>query len=308
MTFRRQALTATFLSLFAVAGARAQTAAIGDVSASGDADRFDSLRLRTGAFLRYESPYRYMGITAQGTHYSQSGWKRDAPAILFMLRNQRRDTLAGTLAEGGVVRVAGRNRLIGDATWSLRPSPRTGFEILAAGDLVETRRALDRATAYTFFGVSTERQLTPRFTAIGLAAYQRFTDGNKRPHLRARLIWLLVPEQGISAQVRLRQFQSQALEEPNVYFNPRRYHQWDAGMVMRKRYAGWSLSGTVAAGREEIDGGVNRTTGVVDLRAEGTLRGRMHVVARASYNRSAGFAIADRYWYRQAGVALAVPF
>ena len=305
---RRLAVTAFFLALMGVTGARAQTAALGDVTVSGDADRFDSLRLRTGAFLRYESPYRYIGIAAQGTHYAQSGWNRDAPAILFLWRNQRRDTLAGTLAEGGVVRVAGRNRLIGDATWSLRPSPRSGFEILAAGDLVETRRALDRATAYTFFGVSAERELTPRFTAIGLAAYQRFTDGNERPHLRGRLIWLLVPEQGISAQVRWRQFQSQSLEERAVYFNPRRYHQWDAGMVVRKRHAGWFWSGTVAAGREEIDGSIGRTTGVVELRTEGTLQRGVHIVLHAAYNRSAGFAITERYWYRQAGVTVTVPF
>jgi hypothetical protein len=297
-----------FVALLGSTTVHAQTAALGEVDVTSDADHFDALRLRTGAFLRYESPYRYEGVAVQATEYTQSSWKRAAPAALFLWRNQRRDNLAGTLAEAGLVHVAGRTRVIGDATWSLRPSARTGFEILAAGDLVETRRSLDRATAFTFFGASAERDLTPRFTAIGLAAYQHFTDGNNRPQLRGRLIWLLVPEQGISAQLRARHFTSQQLNVPGEYFNPRRYLQWDAALAIRKRYAGWIWSGTVAAGREQIDGNINRTTGLVDFRGEGNLPRGMHVVLHAAYNRSAGFAISDRYWYRLIGVTFVVPF
>src|SRR5437870_2096928 len=185
-----------------VGGVHAQTTAIlGDISASRDADRFDALRFRTGALVSYASSFDYAGLAAQTTHYSQSGWHRNAEAILALWRDQRRDTLAGSLAEAGFARIAGHTRFIGDATWSLRPTERTGFELLAAGDLVETQRALDRAIAYTLFGASAEQQLSERFTAIGLAAYQRFTDGNERLHLRGRLIWLLVPEHGITAQL-----------------------------------------------------------------------------------------------------------
>ncbi|MGZ5140616.1 MAG: hypothetical protein ACXWCX_22690, partial [Burkholderiales bacterium] len=205
--------------IFAANVAMAQTAALGDFTSSGDADRFDSLRARGGALFDYKSPFEYFGVAAQDTHYSQSGWHHDAQAALFLWRNQRRDTLAGTLAEAGIVRVNGRTRVIGDATWSLRPAPHTGFELLAAGDLVETQRALDHATAFTFFGASAEQQLTSRITAIGLGAYQRFTDGNERVHLRGRLVFLLLPTQGVSAQVRYRQFQSRQLDVGNAYFN-----------------------------------------------------------------------------------------
>jgi len=177
-------LLAALAAMLAAAGAQGQTAALGEVSASGDADHFGALHLRTAALTGYASPFRYAGIALQTTRYTQSGWHRDAPAALFLWRNQRRDTLAGTIAEVGVVRIEGRTRLIGDATWSLRPNPRTGIELLAAGGLVETRRALENATAHTFVGISAERQLGQRFTLIGLAGHQRFTDGNERLHLR----------------------------------------------------------------------------------------------------------------------------
>ena len=305
---RRRVLIATLFAILIAAAARSQTAVLGDVNVTRDSDRFESLRLRGGALFDYQSPYRYAGVAAQTTRYSRSEWSTDAPAVLFLWRDQRRETLAGTIAEGGVVRVSGRTRLIGDATWSLRPAKRTGIELLASSDLVETRRALESATSYTFGGASIERDVSERFTAIGLAGIQRFTDGNQRVHLRGRLIWLLVPEQGISAQLRWRQYHSNQLDAGDAYFNPERYREWQGGLAMRKQYAGFVWSATIAAGREEIDRNAWQTTKLAELRAEGTVRKNIRLAVHASYNRSAGFATSPRYSYRTIGVTLIVPF
>ena len=303
----RLAIALVFLTL-AVNRVDGQMAAIGDISIADDAEHFAAARLRSGALLHYASPFEYAGIAAQATFYSQSGWHQNAPAILGLWRNQRRETLAGTIAEAGLVRVSGHTRVIGDGTWSLRPAAHTGVELLAASDLVETQRAIESATAYQFFGASIEQELTGRFTAIGLAGYQHFTDHNERLHLRARLIWMLVPSQGISAQVRWRQYDSHQTDVGDAYFNPSRYRQWEAGLAIRKRYAGWIWSGNLSAGQEEIDGNLGHTTGLADFRAEGALGKKARLVVHASYNRSAGFAAADGYWYRTIGVSVIVPF
>ncbi|HSP34553.1 MAG TPA: hypothetical protein VLU46_09585 [Thermoanaerobaculia bacterium] len=284
----------------------AECCVLGEIDLRSDADQFHSFRARGGGFLRYDSPYQYMGVAAQGTHYSQRGWKRDAPGVLLLWRKQRRDTLAGTIAEAGLVRANGRARVVGDATWSLRPNARAGFELIAAGDLVETQRAVDRGIAYSFLAASAEREITPRFTVIALAGRQHFTDGNNRVHLRGRLIWMLVPEQGISAQLRYRQFGSDSSDVGGAYFNPRRYRQFDAGLFIRKRRAGWVYSGGIAPGREDI-AGTGRTTAAIDARAEGPLWDDARIIVHASYNRSAGFAIAERYWYSGAGVTVVLP-
>jgi len=308
MRLRARILAATLFAIFTAAGAQTQIAGIGEISAGSDAEHFDALKLRTGALLDYTSPFDYAGLAIQTTRYSQSGWRRDAPAVLVLWRKQDRNTLAGTIAEAGVVRIGDRTRLIGDATWSLRPSPRTGIELLAAADLIETQRSLERATTYTFAGISGERLLTPRFTAIGLAGYQRFSDGNERVHLRGRLIWMLIPEHGLSAQLRLRQYDSKQLEVGEAYFNPGRYREWQAGLAMRKRSAGWLWSGMLAAGREQVDGHAWQTTRLVEVRAEGTLGKQTRLVLHASYNRSAGFAVADDgYWHRVVGVMVIMP-
>jgi hypothetical protein len=307
MTLHPRVLAAVVTVMLAAFAAQGQVAAIGDVQSSSDAEDFDALRLRTGLLFGVTSPFRYAGVAVQTTHYDQSEWDRDAKAILALWRKQDRETLAGTIGEVGLVRVAGRTRVIGDATWSLRPAPHTGVELLAAGDLVETQRALDQATAYTLLGISAEQQLTERLTVIGLTGYQRFTDGNARVHLRGRLIWLLVPEHGITAQLRVRRFDTKQLDAGDAYFNPDRYQEWQAALAMRKRYAGWLWTGTLGAGREDIDG-VRQTTKLAELRAEGTIAKDIRVSLHASYNRSAGFAAADGYWYRAFGVTVIVPF
>lgn len=303
----RARLLGVVMFVVSAAHAQAQTAAVGDISIASDREHFDALRVRAGAFFDYGSPFDYAGVAAQTSHYTRSAWHRDAPAVLFLWRRQQRDTLAGTIAEGGVVRIAGRTRLIGDATWSLRPRERTGIELIASGDLVETQPALDRAIAYQFLAISGERQLSSRVTLIGLAGYQHFTDANARVHLRGRLIWRMIPKQGISAQLRWRQYTSKDLDVGGAYFNPERYREWQAGLAMRKRYAGWIWSGTLAAGRENITGVSEHSTALADVRAEGTLRKDVNVVVHASYNRSAGFAAAEGYWYRVVGVTLMVP-
>ena len=296
------------IAALTVAGAaRAQSAATGEISGTSDADGFRSLRLRAGAMWRFDSPFHYTGAVVQTSRYAHADWTEAAPAVLLLWRRQDRNTLAGTMAEVGLVRVAGRTRLVGDGVWTLRPSARTGFEFIIAGDVVETRRALEKGTAFGFAAISGEHQFGTRFTVIGLAGYQRFTDSNQRPHFRARLIYLLVPQQGVTAQLRWRQFGSEEIDDPG-YFNPGRYQEWQAAVAIRKRYGGWQWYGYLGAGRETIGSEITNPTRLVEVRAEGPLARDIRVVVRAMYQRAAGFGAADDYWYRSASINLVVPW
>ena len=169
-------LLALTLALVSIADAHAQMAGVGDISFTGDSDRFYSYRERLGALWNYQSYLDYRGIAAQATHYTQAGWHQDGQGLIGFWRQQERTTLTGINAEGGVVRVAGHTRAVGDATWGWRPGAHTGVELIAAGDLVETQAAINRGVAYGFYGASIEQQLVPRLTAIGLVGYQPFTD------------------------------------------------------------------------------------------------------------------------------------
>ena len=275
-----------------------------------DADHFTTLRLRATGLTEFTSSLEYRGVAARDTRYSQSGWSRNVAGVSLLWRSQDRQTLAGINAEIGAVKVAGHLRPVGDVTWSLRPTPQTGVELIAAAGLVETQSAIQQGIGYTFWGASLEQQLAPRLTAIGLVASQQFTDGNHRTHLRGRLIWDMLPEQGVNLQARWRGFRSSQEGVAGAYFDPERYGQWLLMTGFRKRYSGWLATGGLGAGRETIhDGGtINHPAYLAELRAEKSIAGDALVSVQTQYLRSAGFSNSPDYWFATFGVSLIVPF
>lgn len=295
---------------FVLAGAaHAQSSAtLGNVDVSSDTDGFHATRVRAGGLYPYGSYLDHFGVAVQSTRYSQSGWSRDAGGVVALWRGQDAATLAGINAEAGVVQVAGHTRGVGDVTWGLRPAANTGVELIAAGDLVATQKAIDRAIAYGFFAASVEQTFAERFTAIGLAGYQTFTDGNDRVHLRARLIWQAVPEYGLNVQLRWRQFDSRKDDVEGAYFNPDRYRQWQVAAGMRRRFGSWLWIGALGAGRETINGDDTHPVRVAEIRGEGALTDKLRLALYATYNRSTGYVDSPDYSYRQVGVTLIYPF
>jgi hypothetical protein len=283
-------------------------AALGNFDVSSDTDGFHAARVRVGGLDPYGSYVDHFGVAVQTTRYSQSDWSRNAAGVVGLWRNQDPKTLAGINAEAGVVNVAGHTRGVGDVTWGLRPEPETGVELIAAGDLVGTQKAIERAIAYGFFAASVEHTFAERFTAIGLAGYQSFTDGNDRLHLRARLIWQAVPEYGVNVQLRWRQYESRKDDVDGAYFNPDRYRQWQAALGMRRRFGSWVWIGSLGAGRETINGTDTHPVRVAEIRGEGALTDGIRLALYALYSRSTGYVDSPDYSYRQAGITLIYPF
>jgi hypothetical protein len=296
------------LALVLAVAAHAEPAALGNMDVSSDTDGFHAARVRIGGLYPYGSYLDHFGVAIQTTRYSQSDWSRNAGGVVGLWRDQDPRTLAGINAEAGVVQVAGHTRGVGDVTWGLRPAPDTGVELIAAGDLVGTQKAIDRAIAYGFLAASVEHTFAERFTAIGLAGYQSFTDGNDRLHLRARLIWQAVPEYGVNVQLRWRQYESRKDDVDGAYFNPDRYRQWQAALGMRRRFGSWVWIGSLGAGRETINGTDTHPVRVAEIRGEGALTDGIRLALYALYSRSTGYVDSPDYSYRQAGITLIYPF
>lgn len=299
---------AVVLALALAASAHAEVAALGNVDFQSDTDGFHANRVRIGALFPYATYVDHFGVAAQTTHYRQDDWQRDATGVVALWRNQDRVTLAGVNAEAGVVRIADRTRLIGDATWDLRPTPSTGVEFIGAGDLVATRKAIDRGIAYGFLAASVEHTFADRVTAIALGGYQPFTDGNERLHWRARLIWLIAPDYGVNLQLRYRGYESGKSDVDGAYFNPDRYRQWQGAIALRRRLAGWMLTGSLGLGRETINGTDHHPVTVAEARVEGPLTDRVRLALYALYSRSTAYVEAPDYAYRQIGMTVIYPF
>ena len=136
-----------------------------------------------------------------------------------------------------------------------------------------TREALERGISYGLAAANVEQKFGSRLTGIVFAGWQPFTDGNSRSLLRARLIWSIAPEEGLSAQVRWRGYASSKDDVDGACYNPERYRNRDAGLSLRRRVGTWTIGGLAGAGRE----------------------------------RAAGFAESPDYWYGMVNIGVIVP-
>ena len=299
----RRVIAALALVLAATAHAQ-MPALLGNVDVASDTDGFHAARVRLGGLAPYNSDLDHFGVAVQTTRYSQGAWSRDAGGVVALWRNQDKVTLAGINAEAGVVQVAGHTRGVGDVTWGWRATRETGVELIAAGDVVATQKAIDRGIAYGFLAASVEHTFMERVTLVGLAGYQPFTDGNERIHWRGRLIWQVVPEYGLNLQLRWRQYESRMTDVDGAYFNPDRYRQWQGAIGVRRHIGNWTWTGSFGAGRETINGTDSHPVRVAELRTEAALTPHMHLAFYALYSRSTGYVDAPDYAYRQAGLTL----
>ena len=241
----------------------------------------DSIRTRRTS-ITSASPSRRRTIRSTTGAAMRTAWsacgatrtRRRSPAI---------NAEAGCRA-GGRTYARRRRRHVGTA-----PAADTGVELIAAGDLVATQKAIDRAIAYGFFAASVEHTFAERFTAVGLAGYQPFTDGNDRVHWRGRLIWQVAPDYGVNVQLRWRQYESRKNDVDGAYFNPDRYRQWQGALGMRRRFGSWMLSGRLAPAARRSTAPTTIRCGSPKLRGEGALTDRLRLALYALYSRSTGY-------------------
>lgn len=289
----------------------AQPAPIVDLYASRDADGFSMQRAGAGALLRYENASDYWGAAAAHARYAQDGWSRTGQRLTGLYRHQVAPTGEGLVVEAGASTVAGHTAAVGELTYNRRVGASTGIELLAARDWVDTRLAIEDGIAATFAAASVEQSLGPRLSAIALAGRQHFSDGNDRDHLRGRLIFGLLPEHGLTLQLRHRRYRADDITVPRRYFNPERYEETLVALALRRRVAtdagSWLVMASAGGGRERIDRSVRNSTSLFELRAEGPLAGDVQLRVRATHQRASGFASGPDYWFSQIGAMLIVP-
>jgi hypothetical protein len=280
---------------------------LGNVDFAVDRDGVHVSGVRLGGVHACGAFLDQLGFSATAARDAQPGPMRDTSSFASALARQAAAD-KGINAEAGFLQVAGRTRVVGDATWRAQPIASTALSLIAAGDLVPTQAAIDRGVAYGFVGGSAERTLVERVTANGVAGYQTFTDGNERLHVRARVTWQAMPAYGLNAQIRWRQFERLDAASDAAYFNPERYSQLTGVLDVRRQLLGWTVAGAVGAGIETIEGTERRPVRTAELRADGPAIDKLHLALYARYNRAADDSEFPDPSFLQAGVTLRYPF
>lgn len=261
---------------------------------SSDSDGLRIERLAATGYVEWLREGRATGLVLEAGRYAQGDWRRSFEGVGVHYADQARGTSLGWLVDAGVKRQGGRTLAVGEAEWSAEPRPGTRIAFVGGRGWVETAPALQAGVHAGLAGASVDQELGGGFTAVGFLAAQRFSDGNRRTHARARLIHATWPEAGITLQLRARHFTSRLDDAQGLYFNPPRYTEALVVVAMRRRWeGGWSVLAEAGTGRQYAGDEPRRPARLASASLVRVLEGGAVLKARAAYRRSASFGGPD---------------
>ncbi len=285
-------------SLLFVGGVNAQTSeesqskqavSLPNFFISGDSVGFGMTKVG-GAYLpKYEHGDSYLGVNYQFNHYNQNGWVANGNQAGLIAKDINSHTGLGYVATLGVNTIAGSSLLVTDSSYGFKATDSTRIELLLNRDRVETQGALTNNIYYTLIGGSVEQQIIDRLSVVGMVGNMYFSDTNTRPFFRAKIIYDLWPDYGLTAQLRYRQYRDTNTNVANNYFNPDTYNEGMFVLGMKKRYEAWVFSGTAGIGRQTVNSDTTTTTQLLEMSATSPFTNNIFFRARAGYGKSAGF-------------------
>ena len=279
-----------------------------DTYFGSDSENFSTYKYRAGVLPLYEHGEKYTGITYQHNYFTQGSWNSTGEQYTLVTKAINTRTALGYNLNISYNTENGHQLLTTDSNYGFRVTDSTKAEILINRDRVETQNSLNNGIYYTMGGASIEQQITERFTAVIMGANMYFSDTNTRPMARAKLIYDLWPEYGLTAQFRYRQYWDTNTNVPNNYFNPSQYIENMIAFGARKRIEGWVLAATAGVGRQSIDQGPSTTTQLYELSASSPAASNdYYFKTRGGYGKSAGF-LGPNYFYRYIMEELILPF
>lgn len=275
---------------------------------ASDSEGFSTYKYNAGFLPIYEHGEKYSGFSYQHNYFTQNGWDSSAEVYTLLTKAINPRTGLGYNATLGYNLENGHKLITTDSNYGFRVTDSTKAELMLARDRVETQNSLNNGIYYTFPGVSIEQQVIDRLSAIVMGGNMYFSDTNTRPTVRAKLIYDLVPDYGLTAQLRYRQYRDTNVNVPNNYFNPDRYTETMIALGVRKRMSGWMLSGTAGVGRQKVSQDPSTTTQLYELAATSPVASNNYYFkTRAGYGKSAGF-LGPNYFYRYLMEEIIFPF
>lgn len=268
---------------------------------SRDNENFDTQRLALEYLPKYSGAELLTGLRYTTHRYEQEAWSRNGQQLSFLQRQVDAATANGWQLETGIFHQGRHDLLTADANYRTALTAGTGLEVFVNRDWVETAAALDKGVHFTFAGVAIDQVVSPKITAVGVAGFQHFSDGNSRTHGRAKLIFQPDLDLGLTLQARYRVYTSSSDDVGRAYFNPDRYEEAMLAVGWRQKVKRWMLSMTAGAGQQKVASDARMPTRLLELGLQSPLNNKNYSFrARAGINQSASFnGPSYRYHYVQ---------
>jgi hypothetical protein len=281
---------------------------IPEVYVGSDSEGFLTNKYKASIYPFYSNAENYTGLQYQHNYFSQNNWSSTAEQYSLVSKSINPRNGLGYNLNVGYNLEGGYKLLTTDSNYSTMLTDTTRAEILVFRDRVETQNSLTNGVYYTMGGVSIEQKLIERLSVVLFGGNLYFSDTNTRPTIRAKVIFDLIPDYGITAQLRYRQYRDTNTNVANNYFNPNSYNESMVAFGIRKRIEGWMINGTAGVGQQSIDQGPSTTTQLYELAATSPINAKdVYFRTKAGYGKSAGF-LGPNYFYRYFMGELIFPF
>jgi hypothetical protein len=277
------------------------------ISAYSDNDQFKAVKAGVGLLPIYKDGQHFTGIQALHHSYEQYEWKKDAAQLSLVSESINPKNGLGHKVNLGVNQLGNHTLVNADMNYVMSLREGTNAEFFYNRDWVETRQSLDNGIKYDYYGGSLEQSLSERWTVIGLLGQHRFSDNNTRNHLRGKLIYDLLPDQGINLQLRHRQYRNSQQEQNGNYFNPNKYEEQMVAVAMRQRVQSWMLSGLIGVGRQKVNEDPRTSTHLYELEANSPITKSVVFKSKLGYGQTATFNGPD-YKFRYLNTSLIFSF
>lgn len=243
--------------------------------------------------VEYLSAFRHgndlTGVKLTFRDYTQKDWRRELQQVSLTTRSVDPATANGWQLDAGLSIQGQHDTLTLDGSYHRPLGPKTGLDLFINRDWVETRAALDKGIDFTFLGGSVDQTIGDRWTVVGVAGMQYFSDSNSREHYRAKVVFQPIPDSGLTLQLRYRTFHSSTLNVGGTYFNPVNYDETMLALGWRKRIEGWVFRATAGAGQQHVNTSPGSDTRLLELQLDSPYKGDQFIRARGGYNQSASF-------------------
>lgn len=254
-----------------------------------DSEGFNTTRYRTGVMPLYEHGDRYTSVEYLRNHFSQNGWQSSANEARVVTKAINPRSALGYNLSLGYNRENNFGLLTTDSQYGFSLGDSIRAEVMVNRDRVETQNAISSNIYYTLTGASLEYKPFERVTLVGMGGDMFFSDTNTRAFMRLKAIYDLIPEYGVTAQLRYRQYHDSNVNVTNNYFNPENYYEGMFALGIRKGIHGWMLNGTAGVGQQGINNQSTTTTELLEFGATSPISGNLFFRSRLGYGKSAGF-------------------
>lgn len=268
-----------------------------DFFISSDNEGFNTRKISAGYLFFYEHADRNIGIQLQQSEFKQERWNTNANQVAFVSKDINPRTALGYSINFGINHLDGRSLVTTNSNYNFRVFEKTRMELIVNRARVETSRSLDNDIYYTMFGVNLEQQIFSRLSVMAMIGDMKFSDSNSRPFLRAKIIVDVLPDHGISFQLRYKKYHSTDIDVERNYFNPENYRETMAILGYRKRIKGWGFSFKAGLGKQYIDSIPSTQTKLFEFNVNSPFVGNAFFRTRLGYLQYGGFQGPD-YSYK----------